>query len=58
MTAAAKEALEAIQKRDELASTIQQGQMDPNEPTLEEDHGASSSSNVQAHDILEVSPST
>lgn len=57
MTAAAKEALDAIQKRDELASPIQQEHMDANEPALEEDHGVSSSSNVQELGILEVSSS-
>lgn len=57
MTAAAKEALDAIQKRDELASPIQQEHMDTNEPALEEDHGVSSSSNVQELGILEVSSS-
>jgi hypothetical protein len=57
MTAAAKDALDAIQKRDELASPIQQEQMDPDEPALGEDHGASSSFNVQELGIMEVSSS-
>ena len=53
MTAAAKEALDAIQKRDELTAQVQQEQEDPGELDPQEDNLISKAQ----EDILEVSAS-